>query len=123
MRIPVLKKRFFAISLMFAQAAFAGSDTSSVDEENFEVSEEILAIVGDAEYGEYLAGDCKGCHQADGSYDGIPSITGWESESFVWAMQSYKQKVREHPVMQMLAGRLSDEEIAALAAYFKMLEQ
>ena len=122
MRIPVLKKRFFAISLMFAQAAFAGSDTSSVDEENFEVSEEILAIVGDAEYGEYLAGDCKGCHQADGSYDGIPSITGWEIESFVWAMQSYKQKVRKHPVMQMLAGRLSDEEIAALAAYFKMLE-
>ena len=122
MRIPKLKKRFFAISLMFAQAAFAGSDTSSVDVENFEISEEILAIVGDAEYGEYLAGDCKGCHQADGSYDGIPSITGWESESFVWAMQSYKQKVRKHPVMQMLAGRLSDEEIAALAAYFKMLE-
>ena len=117
-----MKKRFFTISLMFAQAAFAGSETSSVDEENFEVSQEILAIVGDAEYGEYLAGDCKGCHQADGSYDGIPSITGWESESFVWAMQSYKQKVREHPVMQMLAGRLSDEEIAALAAYFKMLE-
>ena len=122
MRIPKLKKRFFAISLMFAQAAFAGSDTSSVEEENFEVSEEILAIVGDAEFGEYLAGDCKGCHQADGSYDGIPSITGWEIESFVWAMQSYKQKVRKHPVMQMLAGRLSDEEIAALAAYFKMLE-
>ena len=122
MRMPKLKKRFFAISLMFSQAAFAGSETSSVDEENFEVSQEILAIVGDAEYGEYLAGDCKGCHQADGSYDGIPSITGWESESFVWAMQSYKQKVRKHPVMQMLAGRLSDEEIAALAAYFKMLE-
>ena len=122
MRMPKLKKRFFAISLMFAQAAFAGSETSSVDEENFEVSQEILAIVGDAEYGEYLAGDCKGCHQADGSYDGIPSITGWESESFVWAMQSYKQKVRKHPVMQMLAGRLSDEEIAALAAYFKVLE-
>ena len=122
MRMPKLKKRFFAISLMFSQAAFAGSGTSLVDEENFEVSQEILAIVGDAEYGEYLAGDCKGCHQADGSYDGIPSITGWESESFVWAMQSYKQKVRKHPVMQMLAGRLSDEEIAALAAYFKMLE-
>ena len=122
MRLPKLKKRFFAISLMFAQAAFAGSETSSVDEENFQVSQEILAIVGDAEYGEYLAGDCKGCHQADGSYDGIPSITGWESESFVWAMQSYKQKVRKHPVMQMLAGRLSDEEIAALAAYFKMIE-
>ncbi len=122
MRMTKLKKRFFAISLLFAHVAFAGSETSAVDEGDFEVSEEILAIVGDAEYGEYLAGDCKGCHQADGSYDGIPSITGWDSESFVWAMQSYKQKVREHPVMQMMAGRLSNEEIAALAAYFEKLE-
>ena len=122
MSVPMFKKRLFVLSLMFTQAAFAGSETSTVDEENFEVSEEILAIVGDAEYGEYLAGDCKGCHQADGSYDGIPSITGWDSESFVWAMQSYKQKARKHPVMQMLAGRLSDEEIAALAAYFELLE-
>ena len=122
MSVPKLKKRLFVISLMFAQAAFAGSETSTVDEEDFEVSEEILAIEGDAEYGEYLAGDCKGCHQADGSYDGIPSITGWDSESFVWAMQSYKQNARKHPVMQMLAGRLSDEEIAALAAYFELLE-
>ena len=122
MKVPKLRKRLFVISLMFTQAAFAGSETSTVDEEEFDVSEEILAIVGDAEYGEYLAGDCKGCHQADGSYDGIPSITGWDIESFVWAMQSYKQKVRTHPVMQMLAGRLSDEEIAALAAYFELLE-
>lgn len=122
MSVPMLKKRLFVISLMFAQAAFAGSETSTVEEEEFDVSAEILAIVGDAEYGEYLAGDCKGCHQADGSYDGIPSITGWDSESFVWAMQSYKQKARKHPVMQMLAGRLSDEEIAALAAYFELLE-
>ena len=34
----------------------------------------ILAIVGDPEYGEYLSGECKTCHQADGSADGIPSI-------------------------------------------------
>ena len=122
MSVPMFKKRLFVISLMFTQAAFAGSETSTVDEEEFDVSEEILAIVGDAEYGEYLAGDCKGCHQADGSYDGIPSITGWDSESFVWAMQSYKQKARKHPVMQMLAERLSDEEIAALAVYFELLE-
>ena len=122
MSVPIFKKRLFVLSLMFTQAAFAGSETSTVDEEEFDVSEEILAIVGDAEYGEYLAGDCKGCHQADGSYDGIPSITGWDSESFVWAMQSYKQKARKHPVMQMLAERLSDEEIAALAAYFELLE-
>jgi cytochrome c len=34
-------------------------------------------------------------------------------------MHAYKNKQRNHPVMQMIAGRLNDEEIAALAAYFK----
>jgi len=113
---------YFTFLLFIAGAAISGTTSDTTDATDFEVSEEILAIVGDPEYGEYLAGDCTGCHQADGSYDGIPSITGWDRESFVWAMQSYKQKVREHPVMQMMAGRLSDEEIAALAAYFETLE-
>lgn len=82
----------------------------------------ILAIVGDPEYGAYLAGECTTCHQADGGADGIPSITQWPVEDFVVAMHAYKRKLRTHPVMQMMAGRLSDEEIAALAAYFKDLE-
>ena len=37
-------------------------------------------------------------------------------------MHAYKQKLRPHPVMQMMAGRLSNDEIAALAAYFATLE-
>lgn len=83
---------------------------------------EILAIVGDAEYGEYLSSECTGCHQRDGSADGIPSIVQWPVEDFAIAMHAYKRKIRPHPVMQMMAGRLSDEEIAALATYFGSLE-
>ncbi|MBB94455.1 MAG: cytochrome C [Rhodobacteraceae bacterium] len=83
---------------------------------------EILALVGDPDYGEYLGSECQTCHQGDGSDAGIPAITGWPDEDFVVAMHAYKQKVRPHPVMQMMAGRLSDEEIAALAAYFGGLE-
>ncbi len=82
----------------------------------------ILAIVGDPAYGEYLSSECTTCHQVDGSDRGIPSVTGWPVEDFVVAMHAYKQKKRPHPVMQMMAGRLSDEEIAALAAYFTGLE-
>lgn len=82
----------------------------------------ILAIEGDAEYGEYLSGECTTCHQADGTMDGIPSITGWPEEDFVVAMHAYKNGYRPHPVMQMMASRLSDEEIAALAAYFNALQ-
>lgn len=88
-----------------------------------DLSPEVLALKGDPEYGEYLASECKTCHRADGSDQGIPSITRWPEEDFVLAMHAYKQKLRPHPVMQMMASRLSDEEIAALAAYFATLEE
>lgn len=79
----------------------------------------VLAISGDPEYGEYLASECVTCHQASGADDGIPSITGWPRDEFVAAMLAYKTRARPHPIMQMMAGRLSDEEIASLAAFFE----
>lgn len=79
----------------------------------------IMALEGDPAYGEYLAGECLGCHQADGADKGIPAITGWPRENFVIALHAYKKKIRPHEVMRMIAGRLSSEEIAALAAYFE----
>ena len=82
----------------------------------------ILAIKGDPEYGQYLSSECVTCHQANGSDQGIPSITRWPEEDFVLAMHAYKAKLRPHPVMQMMAGRLSNDEIAALAAYFATLD-
>ncbi len=86
-----------------------------------DVHPSILAIVGDPAYGEYLSGECVTCHQIDGEVDGIPSIIGWNEEDFVIALQAYKTEHRTHEVMIMTARRLSDEEIAALATYFKTL--
>ncbi|GFE49665.1 hypothetical protein So717_14180 [Roseobacter cerasinus] len=82
----------------------------------------IIALKGDPEYGEYLSSDCTTCHQPDGGDDGIPSIVLWPEEDFVVAMHAYKNKDRPNPVMQMMAGRLNAEEIAALAAYFATLD-
>ncbi|WP_323042764.1 c-type cytochrome [Gemmobacter sp.] len=82
----------------------------------------VLALKGDRDYGEYLGSECTTCHRADGSDQGIPSITGWPEADFVVAMHAYKQKLRPHPVMQMMAGRLSNDEIAALATYFATLD-
>ncbi len=82
----------------------------------------VLAIVGDPAYGEYLSGECAGCHQDSGANDGIPAITNWPVEDFVIALHAYKSGIREHPVMEMMAKRLTDDEIAALAAYYKDLE-
>lgn len=87
-----------------------------------DVDPAILALKGDPEYGEYLSSECTTCHQADGGDAGIPSIVLWPEEDFVIAMHAYKNKTRSNPVMQMMAGRLNAEEIAALAAYFATLD-
>ena len=91
------------------------------EEDGFEVSDEILAIVGDIDYGEYLSSECTTCHHAQGLDEGIPSITGWPIESFVWALHSYKSGARKHPIMEMITQRLSNEEIAALAIFFESI--
>jgi len=83
----------------------------------------ILAIAGDRDYGAYLASECVTCHRADGASEGIPSIVGWPKHVFVIVMHAYKTEARPHPVMQLIAGRLSDEEIASLAVHFEEIEQ
>ncbi len=90
--------------------------------EEYGLDPELLAIQGDPEYGAYLAGECITCHRADGTDQGIPSIVGWPPDDFVIALQAYKFGKRVHPAMQLVAGRLSDEEIAALAAHFGRAE-
>lgn len=79
-------------------------------------------LQGDIAYGAYLGAECVTCHQSNGTLEGIPVITGWETQQFANAIQAYKCGARDHPVMQMVAARLGPNEIAALAAYFEGLE-
>lgn len=76
---------------------------------------------GDRELGEYLSSECVTCHQLSGRYDGIPPIVGWPEETFVEILGEYRAKKRENPVMRSIAVKFTDEEIAALAAYFGSL--
>ena len=73
----------------------------------------------DLGYGEYLAGECAACHQKSGK--GIPQINGIEAETFVTIVKAYRSKELDNKVMQMMAGRLDDEQIISLAAYFSSL--
>ena len=106
---------------------FSGADSDlppaepTITPEEYGLDRQLLTIAGDPEYGAYLAGECTTCHRYDGSDRGIPSITGWPLEEFVIALQAYKRAKRTHPVMQLVAARLSDEEIAALAVHFRNL--
>lgn len=77
---------------------------------------------GDRAFGEYLSSECVTCHQVSGrQVAGIPAIVGLPHDAFVAMMMSYKRRERENQIMQTLAARLSEEEIAALAAYFGSL--
>lgn len=81
----------------------------------------VPARAADRAFGEYLSSECVACHQLSGRYQGIPPILAWPEETFVAVMNEYKLRRRANPVMQTIAARLSDEEIAALAAYFGSL--
>ena len=93
----------------FAALAAAGASADEIPE-------------GDPEYGEYLSGECVTCHKADGADEGIPSITGWDAAAFFYTLAAYRDGDREHEAMRLVASRLTDEEIAGLAAYFGRLE-
>ena len=87
----------------------------------FSEEQKIIAM-GDIEYGEYLGAECAACHYQSGASEGIPSIHGMDAEVFVALMLAYRSKEMENPVMQMIAGRLDDEEIGSLALYFRTLD-
>ena len=76
------------------------------------------AAAGDRALGEYLSSECVTCHQISGRYQGIPPIVGWPEPSFIDIMNEYRDKRRSNPVMQTIAGKFSNDEVAALAAYF-----
>jgi len=84
-------------------------------------SAEDLLAGADVGYGEYLSGECVTCHSQKGVDKGIPAINGLDAEVFATVMHAYKAGDMEHPVMQMVAGRLDGEQIASLAVYFATL--
>lgn len=79
----------------------------------------ILALPPDEAYGAYLSSECTACHS---SGDDIPAISGLAPEALVAGLLDYRSGAREHQVMTMVAARLGNEEIAALAAYFATAE-
>lgn len=78
---------------------------------------------GDRALGEHLSSECTSCHQTSGrQVGGIPAIIGHPAEQFVALMHAYRQRQRDNEVMRAIAARLSNEEIAALAAYYESLK-
>ena len=75
----------------------------------------------DIAYGEYLAGECVTCHRSGSSEGSIPNIAGVNAKIIASALHSFQTKERENKVMQLVAERLDNEQIASLAVYFASL--
>lgn len=85
----------------------------------------LLAVTGmvaghaaDVELGRYLSSECMTCHGAAQAHGTIPDIFGMAETTFGEVVKAYRDRRMPNAVMQNVASRLNDEEIAALAAYF-----
>jgi cytochrome c len=72
----------------------------------------------DIELGRYLSAECVTCHRGGTVRSAIPNIYGLSEGAFAEVLKAYRDKRLNNAVMQNIAGRLKDEEIEALAAYF-----
>ncbi len=67
---------------------------------------------------------CVGCHGIEGyrtafpEVYSVPKLGGQHPEYIVSALKAYKAGERSHPTMQSIAAGLSEEDMAALAAYY-----
>ena len=67
-----------------------------------------------------LAATCSNCHGTDGRAlgDTLKPLAGMPAERIVAAMTAFKSGAQPATVMHQIAKGFSDEQIAALAAYF-----
>ena len=79
---------------------------------------------GDPASGRKKASMCQTCH----GYDGIaripnaPHIAG-ESRIYLQAqLKAFRSGKRKHEIMSVIAGQLSDEDIAELSAWYSSIE-
>lgn len=79
---------------------------------------------GNADAGKKKADMCIGCHGIPGYQNSfpeihkVPMISGQSDKYIVAALTAYKSGERKHPSMRGIAGSLSEQDMADLAAYY-----
>ena len=92
----------------------------------------VAARAQDAKPGDVAAGEkkiamCEGCHNLpryQASFPEIykvPMIAGQNAKYIATALVGYRKGERKHPTMRAIAGSLSDQDIADVAAYYAQL--
>lgn len=81
-------------------------------------------VKGDAASGRAKAAMCVGCHGIQAymasfpEVHKVPKISGQNAKYIVAALSAYKSGDRKHPSMRGIAGSLSDQDMADLAAFY-----
>ncbi len=88
------------------------------------LSAQAQEIKGSAKAGEAKVWICVGCHaiqdyRADWpQVYRVPKLGGQNAEYIVASLKAYKTGERKHPTMRGIAGSLTDQDMADLAAYY-----
>jgi len=81
----------------------------------------------DAKAGEKKVAMCVGCHGIVGYQSSfpevhkVPMIAGQNAKFIVASLNAYKSGERKHPTMRAIAGSLTDQDMADVAAYYEQL--
>jgi cytochrome c553 len=81
-------------------------------------------VTGSADAGQKKAEMCIGCHGIAGYQNSfpevhkVPKISGQSDKYIVSALTAYKKGDRKHPSMRGIAGSLSEQDMADLAAFY-----
>jgi len=68
----------------------------------------------------YLAANCANCHGTNGAGSkGLPSLAGLEKEYIIEQMKNFKSGAREATLMHQISKGYTDEQVAAMAAFFE----
>jgi cytochrome c553 len=110
-----MRKLLASVAALIALAGFASSVAAQT------------AVTGSAAAGEKKAAMCIGCHSIPGYQSSfpevhkVPMIAGQGAKYIQSALNAYKAGDRKHPTMKGIAGSLTDQDIADLAAYYESL--
>lgn len=80
--------------------------------------------VGDPIAGRKLAGQCRTCHGIDGKarIPIAPNIGGEPAQYLVAQLTAFRDGIREHEMMSVVAKNLSNENIGHLAAWYASIQ-
>lgn len=107
----------------FARNEFANPLTGQIGVAPDDDSPESIKLrsgSGDPVAGKQKSGLCQGCHGEEGiSIEGlIPKLAGQYAKYIAKELRNYQSGTRSHQIMNAMAGTISDEDLADIAAYF-----